>query len=70
MTALASSTEAILEKLMRLANGNLELVQEALAQAAREPGAVPKLEAVVEYIVRHRKQSESPESTEISTKPR
>jgi hypothetical protein len=70
MTTLASSTEAILERLMRLANGNLELVQEALVQAAREPGGVPKLEAVVEYIVKRREHSESPESTEISTKPR
>lgn len=69
MTTLASSTEEILEKLMRLANGNLEMVQEALAQAARERGGVPKLEAVVEYIVKHRKHPDSRESTSISTNP-
>jgi hypothetical protein len=66
MTTLASSTEAILEKLMRLAYGDLELVQRALAETARDAGGVPRLEDVVQYIVGHRKP---PEGTSISGNP-
>lgn len=59
MTTLASSTEAILEKLMRLAYGDLELVQRALAETAHDAGGIPTLEAVVQYIVRHRRAAQN-----------
>jgi hypothetical protein len=58
MTTLASRTEEILEKLVRLAYGDFELVQKALADTAKDAGGVPTLEAVVRYIVEHRRAAQ------------
>ncbi len=55
MTVLAPSVEEILEKLVRIAGGDPELVQEALARASGKGSQPPTLEEVVEYIVRYRK---------------
>lgn len=55
MTTLASRTEETLEKLVRLAYGDFELVQKALAETAQVAGGVPTLEAVVQYILQHRR---------------
>ena len=42
MTTLASSTEEILEKLMRLAYGDLTLLQTALDETAKAVGGIPQ----------------------------
>jgi len=57
MTVLAPGVEEILEKLMRIANGDPALVEQALARAAGELDRPPTLEEVVAYIVTRRKEA-------------
>ena len=61
MTVLAPGVEEILEKLMRIANGDPALVEQALARAAGEADRPPTLEEVVRYIVDHRTDAASEE---------
>ena len=57
MMVLAARTEKILERLVRIARGDPALVQEALGRAATDSNQPPTLEAVVDYILQHRKQA-------------
>lgn len=49
---------ATVAKLLRLAYGDLDLVCAALVEAT--PGAIPPLEAVVNYILAHRSTHDLP----------
>jgi ferritin-like metal-binding protein YciE len=59
MTVLNPVVEQILDKLVQIAAGNPALVEQALARASAEPGQVPRLEQVVEYIVARRSRATS-----------
>jgi hypothetical protein len=49
----------LIDKLVTLANGNIELVQQAIRETAGPQGA--ELRQVVEYIVAHRTRTRVPE---------
>lgn len=54
MRFMTSEQEEIMDKLLRLANGDVGLVEEAFSNAATEPGKPPTLDAIVDYIMERR----------------
>jgi hypothetical protein len=44
----------LIDKLVAIANGSLDLVQEAIQASAKEPNGAADLKDVVDYIVQHR----------------
>ena len=61
MTGITPRAEEILEQLVRLADGDDQLVQRAFVRAAQEAvGQPPSLEAIVEHILKERRGRPAP----------
>ncbi|MBB3931217.1 hypothetical protein GGR25_002267 [Kaistia hirudinis] len=54
MVVTSTHNSALIDKLVRLANGNIELVQEAIRATAKKGGKEADLGDIIDYIVQNR----------------
>lgn len=52
----------LIDQLVLIADGNLDLVKEAISASAEGPDGAADLKKVVDYIVQHRVESREPEA--------
>jgi hypothetical protein len=52
----------LIDKLVVIADGNIDLVQEAIRVCAEQNDGAADLKKVVEYIIRHRQPEREPEA--------